>query len=293
MDAVRAAELAASRAQQRAGVEVRAIQDVADLRAASDVFQGIWGKRDDLGPPVNTDLLRAFAHAGNYVTAAFDGDGMLGALVGFLGTHEGELHLHSHILGVVPGRQARGVGLALKLHQRWWAMERDLGFVQWTFDPLVRRNGYFNLTKLGGQIDRYLVNFYGVMNDTQNRQEESDRILLRWDVGSSRTLAAAAGEVPDPLAGLDGEPPARLLSEDPDGNPVVKARGDGGVAVLLQVPADIVRMRSESPAQARRWREALREAMTTILGAGYRCEGMTREGEYVLKPRERATIPEL
>jgi predicted GNAT superfamily acetyltransferase len=57
--------------------------------------------------------------------------------------------------------------------------------------------------------------------------------------------------------------------------------------LLLYVPSDIIGMRAESPQKARRWREALRETMVTALDAGYACEGMTRDGDYVL----RATPP--
>ena len=277
------AERVARVACERAGVVVRGLDGVAEFAAAAQLFAAIWGKRYDLGPPINADLLRALSHAGNYVSGAFDGRGLQGVLVGFLGPGSGELHLHSHILGVVPGQQARGIGFALKLHQRSWAIDHGLATIEWTFDPLVRRNGYFNLTKLGGSLADYLVNFYGLMDDQQNHQDDSDRVLLRWDLGSRLATAAAAGNAPDPLGATGHTVPFRGLQAGADGAPVVTPPDPLHRLLLMWVPADIVKMRADSPAIARQWRMALRQSMLTALEAGYRCEGMSKAGEYVFQ----------
>src|SRR3712207_7442617 len=62
-----------------------------------------------------------------------------------------------------------------KLHQRAWAIARGVHEVAWTFDPLVARNAWFNLTKLGARATEYLPNFYGPMDDGINGADESDR----------------------------------------------------------------------------------------------------------------------
>ena len=51
-----------------------------------------------------------------------------------------------------------------------WALERGLSEVTWTFDPLVRRNAWFNIEVLGGHITEYVPNFYGTMSDSINAQ---------------------------------------------------------------------------------------------------------------------------
>jgi len=38
--------------------------------------------------------------------------------------------------------------------------------IAWTYDPLIRRNAYFNLVKLGARPVEYLRNFYGVNHTT-------------------------------------------------------------------------------------------------------------------------------
>ena len=79
--------------------------------------------------------------------------------MGWLGGHPPhELHMHSHILGVLPGSETHGLGFDLKQHQRRWCLARGVTVMEWTTDPLVRRNAYFNVTKLGAEAPTYLVN---------------------------------------------------------------------------------------------------------------------------------------
>ena len=66
---------------------------------------------------------------------------------------------------MAPSHQGTAVGFVLKQHQRSWALERDIDTIEWTFDPLVRRNAYFNLTKLGARLVGYVDNFYGKLHD--------------------------------------------------------------------------------------------------------------------------------
>ena len=86
-----------------------------------------------------------------------------------------------------------GVGFELKQHQRRWCLERGVKTIEWTTDPLVRRNAYFNLTKLGARASDYLVNFYGAMTDGLNAGEESDRLLISWELESRRAAVGSRG----------------------------------------------------------------------------------------------------
>lgn len=180
------------------GVGVREVGEVADLRAVEALFAAVWRTGPDR-PPVNADVLRALSHTGCYVAGAYDSDGSLvGASAGFLGGSNGDLHLHSHITGVAASRQGRGVGLALKLHQRQWCLDRGVDVVTWTFDPLVRRNGWFNLHRLGASIVAFHPDFYGEMLDGVNAGAPSDRCVVRWSLvsaGPRPALVACDGDV--------------------------------------------------------------------------------------------------
>lgn len=236
---------------------IEELTELADLDEVAELFAVVWERPGD--PPINGDVLRALSHSGNYIAGARSGGRLIGGIVGWLGMHEpGELHMHSHILGVLGGDEAKGLGFALKQHQRTWCLNHGVPTIEWTFDPLVRRNAYFNLTKLGADAARYLVDFYGTMQDGINAGDESDRILVRWALDSEKARAAAAGRPFEP------KPTA--------------------AAILVKVPEDIVAIRRHDAELGHRWRLRVRESLGDAMARGYRVAGFTRDFEYVLEP---------
>lgn len=250
-DAVRAADAAA----RSAGIEIREVDDVAGHTAVDRLWTAVWG-----GSAMSAELLRALAKAHNYVAAASVGDRMVGACAGFFHA-PAERALHSHVAGVSAEAAGRGVGFALKLHQRVWALERGLDAITWTYDPLIARNAHFNLTKLGARPVEYLPNFYGAMPDAINRGDESDRVLVRWDLRD-----------PDVAAACVGSRPAR---------PAEEARPPGEGLLTVAVPADIEALRTTDPAAARRWRTAVRDGLLPVLSGGGAVVGFGRDGYLV------------
>jgi len=263
--------------------QIRELDEIDDLRELAQLFGTVWGREGE--PPISSDILKAFTHSGNYVSGGYVDGRLVGGLVGWLGGDPPhDLHMHSHILGVLPGHEARGLGFELKQHQRGWCLARDVFVMEWTTDPLVRRNAYFNLTKLGARAPRYLVDFYGEMTDGINAGEESDRLLIRWRLDSPEAEAAAEGLQPDvDLDKIRADGGAEILWVDEDDEPrtaLAEAR-----TLLCQVPEDIVALRRSQAAKARSWRLALRTAMRDAVDAGYEITGATRSGWYVLESR--------
>ena len=183
------AEEAARRAAGAAGVSIRELASIEDLEAAVALFDEIWHPEPGT-QPISAELMRALSKAGNYVAGAYEGDRLVGASVAFLGAPPGQV-LHSHVTGTAIGR---GIGFALKLHQRAWALTRGLERITWTYDPLVLRNAHFNLAKLGARPEEYLPSFYGAMDDAINAGDESDRVLAVWRLTQPHVLAAARRE---------------------------------------------------------------------------------------------------
>jgi len=282
IDVAATAAEAAEVAARSNGLTVDEISDLPSLAAAANLLDGIWSNSSE-EPLISVSTLKALAHSGSYVAAAFRGEELAGALVGFLGLEGDELRLHSHVLGVSPAVQDRSIGFALKQHQRAWALARGITTIAWTFDPLVRRNAYFNLTKLGATITAYYEDFYGTMRDGINAGDESDRVLVEWmlDTPAVIELSRNHGLEPD-VEVLRKEGAAVALETGPDGGPLLD---DGATAttLLVQVPGDIVVLRAEDPASARRWRRAVRDTLGRALHDGYVARGMTRSGWYVLR----------
>lgn len=260
-------------------IRVAEVSEIADLKRVEALFIEIWGRPY---PAVSSDLMQAMRLNGNYIAGAYLGGDLVGGIVGFLGvTKEHGLHLHSHILGVRPAAQIRGVGYALKQHQRTWALDRDIKTITWTFDPLVRRNAYFNISKLGAGVAGYHRDLYGSMGDGINGSGESDRVLVAWDLDSERAVIAASSRLEDP--DLDGllRRGAVIALRDQQGRPSMAPTGADVVA--CQVPADIVALRQRQPDIARAWRHAVRDILGSALAAGMIVTGMDRAGHYILE----------
>ena len=269
----------ADQALRAAGVAVRGLHTLSGVRAAEALFADVW--RTPGKPPLPAEVMRAVEHAGGYVVGAYDGaDGggrMLAASSAFLSLADGRVVLHSHISGVLPEAQGRRIGWALKLHQRAWCLERGIETVTWTFDPLVRRNAWFNLAKLGAVGVEYLVDFYGPMSDGLNAGEPTDRLFTRWDLTAPAVQAAAEGRAAEADASA-----ALLLLDEQDGRPVVTADARPGTPSLVRLPADVEALRVADPAAAREWRLAVREVLAPLVAAGSRATGLTRDGALVV-----------
>jgi predicted GNAT superfamily acetyltransferase len=289
-DALTAAEAAA----HAAGVHVRPISALPELAAACRLFERIWkpGAENALA---TTELLRAMDKAGSYVAGAFeipgvagdatDGEAargeLVGACIGFFGPPP-DGALHSHIAGVSARTRGRSVGFALKAHQRSWALQRGAAQVSWTFDPLVRRNAYFNIGKLAGEAAQYLPNFYGRMNDGINGADDTDRLLVEWQLAAPEVAAACDGRhrATDAAAELARGAAVALgaaLDGRPHAHPVTGSRS------LVAVPEDIEQLRRTDPRSAAAWRSAVRDVLGGPLADGWRVTGFDRAGWYLLE----------
>ena len=282
-----AAVLAADGAARAAGVQVREISTLHELDAVYRLYDAIW-RPDPNNPPVTSELLRALAKAGNYVAGAFDGDELLGACVGFFGA-PADGTVHSHITGVSSAARGRSVGFALKLHQRAWSILRGVSTVAWTFDPLVRRNAYFNLVKLAARPREYLTNFYGGMHDAINGGDDSDRLLVHWQLDSPAVAGACLGATRCADAAAEKATGAAIaLGVSALGYPAVGP--SDAQTLLVAIPTDIEALRLSDPGCGKQWRLALREVLSVLIADGARVTGFDRAGWYVLD--RRATTSE-
>jgi predicted GNAT superfamily acetyltransferase len=275
-----AAERAAEVAARTARVQVREIAELDDLDAVYRLYDRIW-RPDPSNPPVTTELLRALTKAGNYVSGAFDGAELMGACVAFFSAPAGTA-LHSHVAGVSPTAVGRSIGFALKLHQRAWAMQRGVGQIAWTFDPLVSRNAYFNLVKLGAAAAEYLPNFYGGMNDGINGTGDTDRLLVKWELIAAPVVAASAGRINPTDAEAERRRGAVIaLARSDQGWPVPGE--PAGETALVAVPHDIEGLRRTDPDCAQQWRIAVRDVLATAMAAGGSVAGFDKSGWYVVR----------
>jgi predicted GNAT superfamily acetyltransferase len=278
---VGSARAAASAAAQAGGVIVREAVGRAELRNVCELFRRIWDE-DPNEPTMTPLILQVLAFARNYVSLA-EADGQLvGACVGIYGRTDDEWELHSHITGVTAPLQGRNVGLALKTHQRAWALDRRIERISWTFDPLIRRNAAFNLCKLAVQPREYLSDFYGAMTDGVNAGDETDRLLVDWRLLEPHVVRACAGQSCETdFDSLRKAGASVGLSADARGAPVL---GDMDAStVLVAIPDDIEQVRRSDKAVARAWRQGVREVLGGLMRDGAVITGFARSGWYVVE----------
>lgn len=242
-------------------INIRRCASVADYHACQQAQRKAWGIREEgYVVPVAT-LIGADLHGGLVLGAFLPSGEAVGLSFAFLGRIEGELGLYSQLTGIIPGYQGQRIGERMKQFQRDWAREQGLGVIAWAFDPLQMGNAKFNLGKLGATSRRYLVDMYGPRTDTLNLGAPTDRLVVEWSTTGTRTgLAPSPEEVralPGPDEGFAGKAPL----------------------VALEIPADIARLRSESPAKAQAQTEAVRRAFLDGFAQGYRAEGFVSWGD--------------
>ena len=258
---------------------IREADGMEEIRAITELMAEVWG--DSFLDP---GICRAIQHAGGYLAGAWEGKRVVGASLAFLGRHDGEVVLHSHATCVAPGLGSRGLGRAVKWHQRTWALDRGIESVEWTYDPLVARNGWFNLTTLGARGVRYEVDFYGRMTTAIERGEESDRCLVQWPLRDPKVDDALHGRLAplDVAAARKAGTPV-LLSVGPDAAPLYGDPPVDGPA-LAQIHPDIEALRIADPETAARWRLALRDTLGAAMQADRHLTAAGRDGWYLLEP---------
>lgn len=232
------------------------------------MIQATWGESESL----SREMVVALAASGNTPYGAFDRDQLVGFVLGWAGvTSQDGVHVHSHQLATLPSLRHRGVGYALKLAQKAQALDQGIKLVRWTFDPLVSRNAWFNIAKLGASADLFLPDFYGRMADSINAGERSDRLLIRWELD----VDASAGRAPTSEA-------AMVLRRMPGEGPGDVGQPPAGGPASIQVPREYHELRAGDPELGRRWREATSQAFSACFEAGLQVVGFNPDSTYLL-----------
>lgn len=231
-------------------IQILKLETLFDQHIARQIFDKIWEL--NVGTELTPNLLQAMVHSGAYLSGAFINKNCVGAAFAFPATNGGP-HLHSHMTAVLDEYRDQGIGYALKIDQWHWAKANNYPEISWTFDPLVSRNAKFNLIKLGVDISSYHPNFYGEMPDALNSGDESDRLMVSWKV-------------------VGDNPLQRELVSTPKPNDI-----------LIQIPADIVTIRSRDKVENLRWRRKVREQFLQAFEKGGQVLGFSTNSEYVVR----------
>jgi len=259
------------------------------MRQIEDLQRETWGAIEREIIPGR--FLHAIQNNGACLLGAFDGDRVVGFVLGVLGTVEGmderidqvaaaRLQMYSAIMGVLPEYQTSGIGYRLKLAQREFALRIGVRLITWTYDPLESRNGYFNIAKLGAICHRYLRDYHGKMTGI-NAGLPTDRFYVEWWVTSNRVksrVSSSRGQlsleayvsgraviINEAKVGTDGTvtPPADFLR-------------DNNRVLLVEIPAEFQSMKRSNFDMAATWRQHTRRLFEHYFQSHYLITGFVR-----------------
>jgi predicted GNAT superfamily acetyltransferase len=240
------------------------IQDYLDCM---DVQRKAWGMSETLVVPLH--VMRPMNEKGGLIMNAYDRAGeAVGTTICLLGKHEGKLILYSHMTGVIPEYQNRGVGRALKLKQREYALKEGYGLICWTFDSMQSVNNWFNLNRLGALAKTYYINYYGDMEDKLNVGIPSDRFLAEWWIRSPRVRTRirstpSTSKVDESLIANPTKPEHGIRVPTGETTP---ARSE---TILVEIPYNYDKLRDINKTILSEWREQTRRLYARLFKARY------------------------
>jgi len=250
------------------GITIRRVRSNEEYDACVRMQHAIWG--EDFTEAVPATILKVTQQIGGVTAGAFDADGrLLGFVFGMIGSMDGELVHWSDMLAVHHDARNKGLGRRLKLFQR--ELLRPLGVERmfWTYDPLVAKNAFLNIVRLGARPTEYVIDMYG--SDTHSALHSglgTDRFIVAWDLtkdgGANAQSDAALESVirKAPIANADGR--AGSAAELPDAD-----------IVRVEVPGDIDAVIARDISVAAALRESTRRIFTHYMDRHYRVSGFS------------------
>lgn len=262
-------------------ITIRPITTAEEAAHFQEIERRVW-----ISPEVDvvpTHVLITVAHNGGGVIGAYADDGPpeLNGLVGValwwlgVGRHpvsgQEQVKACSHMAGVLPAWQGHRVGLRLKLAQREMILAQGVtDWVTWTYDPLYRPNGVFNIRRLGATCNTYKRNIYGVMQDALNRGVPSDRCQVDWLLTSPHVLY----DIDSHRRRIDWDLGAMhilpsVTRADGLDAPVETELPLDGMPLAVPVPDNIAGIRARDTELSMTWRLYQRTMLEAAFSAGY------------------------
>jgi predicted GNAT superfamily acetyltransferase len=252
-------------AENRDGIVIRHCRGIPEFEACIRVEREVWKSSDiDIVP---TPLFVVASETGGQVLGAFQGADLVGFTLAICGWRARRPFLHSHMTAVLPAHRDSGIGRRLKLYQRTDALARGIGLVEWTFDPLVTKNAYFNFMRLGAIARRYVLNAYGITTSPLHGSLPTDRLVAEWHLRSDRVKRVLAGKSAAVRA--------------------VNAKR----TVQIEMPANLDELKDKDPLRASQIQTETREDFLKWFKKGYAATAVVvnRSGslDYILEPWSR------
>jgi predicted GNAT superfamily acetyltransferase len=261
------------------GIEIRRLLTAVEHNQVVELQKLYWG--EDAENLVPQHMLHSISHYGGHVLGAYDGEKLVGFVLGFIGANIDveppdarpamtNLLIMSKRMVVRPQYRGQNIGFRLKMAQRDLALRQAIRLVTWTVDPLLAPNAHLNIRKLGAVVQQYAVNYFGLAAAQALR---SDRLVVEWWVTQHRVKKRAKG------AGS-----ALTLQQYFDVSAPIVNRADGSAGWLLprgmtevpnstfalvEIPVDFRALETADYSLADAWRYHIRDVFPRMFAAGY------------------------
>jgi len=262
------------------------VTDLVQCQACHEIASQVWGGN----AACSTAQMLIHATYGGVVLLARDEGEPIGFLFSFPCLYQGEWVLWSHETAVLPNYLHQGIGYRLKMEQRRVAREIGYKNIAWTFDPLVSRNAFFNLNKLGASIAEYKINIYGVMEDDLiNHGLETDRLVALWPTKPTNPTDEDV-EIVSQQKEEAAHAPLVMLDVSDTEEPVLEhsfcEADETNLPAIVgtRIPLKIDQILKERPVVAHAWRNAFRKVAVQLFQQGYairRFEKSTTNSMYI------------
>jgi predicted GNAT superfamily acetyltransferase len=220
---------------------------------------------------------------------------VVGFIYAFLARRHGGLIHWSHMMAVREGWRDHGLGFRMKLAHRKLALAQGIKSICWTYDPLQSRNAALNLARLDVEVEEYIPDCYGRFPSIIEKGLASDRFVVNWRIATAAVERRVEQGAPPfgPTAGLPRANETRIGADGLLENARLHLHLHTP-RLLVEIPGDTDRMRSQALKLAIRWRRETRKIFQSYLAAGYRVAGFVPPSDsttgkcfYVLRCRKK------
>jgi len=170
---------------QRKDIEIRTLTTYKEMLDTESLHRRVWRYPE----PYSAKILLTISQTGGHIIGAYLKDKLVGFSFTLLAKDKKGLYLRSQLLMVLKEYRGKNIGLLLRMAQRDYAKKRGMDRIEWTFDPLQAKLGYFYIRKLGAIVKRYNPRLYDRLEDNSHRSISNDRFYAEWYLDSERVLS--------------------------------------------------------------------------------------------------------
>jgi len=248
-------------------IRIKNIKTIENIKTIIKLHKSIWGLDDfEITPP---HIYKATLQTGGHILIAYKNKEPAGFIYGFPGFDGGgSRYFYIHNLGVEKKFRSLGIGLKLNFQLRKILLKESYSTVKWTFDPLESTNANLYIGKMGGIVEDYIKNYYGEMTDKLNKNISSDRLIIKWEIKSSRVVKKLnSGDSFFTRNDVEKSKCLNFISKD--NKPKNNNYNSDSNFYFLEIPSNYHEIKANSFNIIKEWRVYVRNILQSFLEKGF------------------------